>query len=1106
MAETVHYRFLPYVRRGMAAALTTPDTLGVSQLPAVASFNAALPVLTEPGGIDPSPVVQAVALYGPGDVTGLMRNQIVRTWPLADATDAEPSYFPLLEFDRPDLPWLFTPAAANDRDRLRPWIALLVFEQPGGEDDAQMRQGQPLSVVVVPGSAAWQLPEPNESWLWAHGQVTPDEGETVDAALTSDPRHNLSRLLCPRRLRPNMQYLACAAPAFDIGRKAGLGEPITQADEANLAPAWEVGTAVTLPVYFHWTFATGGEGDFETLARRLQGRPLPDGVGRRSLDISHAGGGLPEVELTGIEDTRGVVGLDGALRRPLAAPSPWDEGAAAPFVVRLSEVLDTPARLATANEQVPGPHTVAPPIYGEFHALCATIGEGSPPVWLRELNLDPRPRVAAGLGTQVVQARQEDFMARAWRQVGDIVAANRALRFAQLARAAATPVHTRYLTPLSATDLLAVSAALHARVRNVLGPGTPTLDAAIRASRLPSALASTTFRRLTRPFGAIARSGSDVVTNRTTIAALADGTLSMQSPDRAPDGTNVMRPPSEVLGRELAAQVMAKIEGRSGPTDDRFADRLDSFVRAINKAAASMATGEVLASQPVVRDTTAALALQAVGAVRDDLVRPAPPGLGLPGAQLVGPPVGLTRGGRPLSRPGELVMPPTGPAPRPDAFAPRVVPTLLDGGARLGRLSERWGPELLIGTGMTARLDVSAVDRILRNGSVQIPVDVISVTVGAGTFAVPARPVLNTEVLPVGPTDAQVLDELVLAVRVAADRIVVTSDAPEPPEGPPLPLDDVRDGLLTLLKPERTILARISARLSVKALRTVIPADPLEQIMASPIFLDSMYEPLRDLSEEWLLPGLDLVPLDTATLVETNPSFVASYLVGLNHEMARELLWREFPTDQRGTCFARFWGRPRVDDIGAVHFFHDSLTDNILGGPRPQLVLLIRGELLRRYPGAIIYAAQARLVGDELSLDESTILPPDFRGTLRPDTTFVGFPLTVDEVIGAAAVDWWFVIAEQPTEPRFGLDDSAKLNPGEPGWTWNDLAWAHVASAPDRVAEIVYPPAIAPPALAAVAPDGVRWGSDSAGQAHATFQHPVRVAIRAKALLSQEVA
>ena len=30
-------------------------------------------------------------------------------------------------------------------------------------------------------------------------------------------------------------------------------------------------------------------------------------------------------------------------------------------------------------------------------------------------------------------------------------------------------------------------------------------------------------------------------------------------------------------------------------------------------------------------------------------------------------------------------------------------------------------------------------------------------------------------------------------------------------------------------------------------------------------------------------------------------------MVGLNHEFARELLWREYPTDQRGSTFRQFW-------------------------------------------------------------------------------------------------------------------------------------------------------------------------------------------------------
>ena len=77
--------------------------------------------------------------------------------------------------------------------------------------------------------------------------------------------------------------------------------------------------------------------------------------------------------------------------------------------------------------------------------------------------------------------------------------------------------------------------------------------------------------------------------------------------------------------------------------------------------------------------------------------------------------------------------------------------------------------------------------------------------------------------------------------------------------------------------------------------------------MAHPDFEDAMYAHLRDISKELLIPNLDLIPPNTISLLETNPKFIESYLVGLNHEMARELLWREYPTDMRGSYFRQFW-------------------------------------------------------------------------------------------------------------------------------------------------------------------------------------------------------
>ena len=92
-------------------------------------------------------------------------------------------------------------------------------------------------------------------------------------------------------------------------------------------------------------------------------------------------------------------------------------------------------------------------------------------------------------------------------------------------------------------------------------------------------------------------------------------------------------------------------------------------------------------------------------------------------------------------------------------------------------------------------------------------------------------------------------------------------------------------------------------------------------------------------------------------------------MVGLNHEMARELLWREYPTDQRGTCFRQFWdvrGLKMLDnrtssqepeDIPPINTWGMRL--GLHGKDTGKLVLVLRGELLRRYPNTIIYAVEA---------------------------------------------------------------------------------------------------------------------------------------------------
>ena len=79
------------------------------------------------------------------------------------------------------------------------------------------------------------------------------------------------------------------------------------------------------------------------------------------------------------------------------------------------------------------------------------------------------------------------------------------------------------------------------------------------------------------------------------------------------------------------------------------------------------------------------------------------------------------------------------------------------------------------------------------------------------------------------------------------------------------------------------------------------------------------------------------------------PRFVEAYMVGLNVEMARELLWRGFPTDQRGTYFDAFWGTARRGPVSRRHRAAARVGRSACSAPtgppaRDQFVLLLRSS------------------------------------------------------------------------------------------------------------------------------------------------------------------
>ena len=90
-----------------------------------------------------------------------------------------------------------------------------------------------------------------------------------------------------------------------------------------------------------------------------------------------------------------------------------------------------------------------------------------------------------------------------------------------------------------------------------------------------------------------------------------------------------------------------------------------------------------------------------------------------------------------------------------------------------------------------------------------------------------------------------------------------------------------------------------------------VPLPQLKPIMAYPEFTEAVYTYLLEISKNFILPNIDKLQDNSITLLENNQSFIEAFMVGMNHEMAKELLWNEYPTDQRGSYFRQFWN---IDD------------------------------------------------------------------------------------------------------------------------------------------------------------------------------------------------
>ena len=310
-------------------------------------------------------------------------------------------------------------------------------------------------------------------------------------------------------------------------------------------------------------------------------------------------------------------------------------------------------------------------------------------------------------------------------------------------------------------------------------------------------------------------------------------------------------------------------------------------------------------------------------------------------------------------------------------------------------------------------------------------------------------------------------------------------------------------------------------------------------VMAGPKIKIPMYEELARLSADWIMPGLNDIETNTINILETNQKYIEAFMLGMNYEMGRELLWRGYPTDQRGTYFSYFWGYSNsvtnlqsvapnsnvfiLDDYRDIEDIHtwrvgpgnpaSPLTKlgtnnarTALNNADNMLIVTIRGELLRKYPGTMIYLQKAEWITatQPRKAVQGTEVLPVFTGHIDPDIYLLGFPLSADEVRGKGLDDltkpgYFVVFQERAGEIRFGADESVNIiNPPIPNVpTWNDVTWSQIKSQPSQDGFVE----VSRNFDASDDPDQVTWNWNSATVAYVLHQSPVKLNVHAQGLI-----
>ena len=956
MKTDINYYF-PWVRKGLSNRIDEEDTLA-ENTPGLALERSVLfveakfektPASAVTNAKDKLPVfteTKQVQFISPGDITGVNSDAIMRVAPKEGSDDFSIQFFPYIEFWEPDFPWRYTPAHPTaDGKKLRPWLALLACKKENFSM-VRMNDGRQWASMHIETEDQYRaiFPAPEDTWKSAHAQgITNDEPA-------------FSRLLALRQaeeLDAGQEYYVLLVPAFETGRLRGLGYDDDEIKNVVAQqPAWEQTLEkqknrkkpLCFPVYYAWDFKAGGD-SFDAMAKKLT--IASDLTADIKIDVSRMGEGL-DYDLFDDAPERKVIGMPAATKTigynylEESEPFPKKSGDEEKLYENLKNLLSKNPVFLENKMEIAGGDA------GE------AVGDDDP--WIVPPIYGGKHIMAASLDdadhkeTPWLPRLNLDIHFRAAAGLGRKTVQTHQEEFVNRAWKQVEAINTlnqemrKRLLSVNVNDALKNKTFRAAKIveGTVVRPVRPKTEREILAGMINN-LGTMKNARVKIADGKATTSMASLLTENSIPQSFASASFQ-----------NLTRDFFEFAGRKLLFlddQVfkMAPQKIHNIPDLENLKAALDNWARYLYGFA------------NIIFDP---------GHDFDIPVAGGGPGITIPGdlisqLELLNSIhdqwIGHTGQGMRLDTVSAVV---TRSKTTTEITFEEFLERLIDGTPVIS---------VVIG-GVLFRFDVEDLWRKLYNFVIQWEAEKA------------ARGELETSTPGAGATAQEVQDgfddsETWNRMREVAEtyyKEFFNSD---------VQIEKYLDELLLSKFP----------------------------VMAYPIFPEPAYYYLKMFSDKFILPCADELPDDSVAVFESNEAFTEAYLCGMNTEMGRELLWREYPTDQRGSYFRKFWdsetsaedvGKNNFFDVKPLHTWKGNLGFNSAESKTGLLLFVIKGKLLRQYPGTQVFLHKAVGKAREINfaanatVANGAIRMPVIQAFLKDDILLMGFNGDMQTLVG----------------------------------------------------------------------------------------------------------